>query len=253
MTVFDEIFYQIRQEGYHNQRRETHSDLISHRIIDDLRSVCRKFSEDYESGIIKVWHKTKGPDNRTTDLLAGVPNPDGTPNLSDVRLLVEHKSVITAHRNRNARFQDIDRERLSAHAANPRTIVVATLLVGTCERVLNVPDCVAKHNKGNFEERIRPRLSTGDDNLWRDFSSCVSENKVADATKTIEMFRQLPVRAGAHTHLAALDYLLIAPVRIDNVNPPCLALDMGIDPIHDYNQMIRHICRLYDLRWHDGP
>lgn len=251
MSVFDDIFTAIRKEGYHNHRRETHSDLMSRQIVRDLEAGCPPFAEDCRSGAIKIWHKTKGPDERTTDLLAGIPNTDGKPNLSEVRLLIENKSVVTAHRNRNARYQDIDRERLSAHRANARTILVATVLIGTCARVLNVPDCVARFHSATFATDIQPRLSTGDTELWREFSNCVSPNTPDDPAKTIAMFRQLPVRGRADTHLAALDYLLIAPVAIDNVNSPRLSLDMGIDPIQDYDRMIQHICRLYTLRWHD--
>lgn len=253
MSVFDEILNGIRSHGYHNHRLEAHSDIISHRIIADLRADCRAFDNDCQSGAIRIWHKTKGPDDRTTDLLAGIPNGDGKPNLENVRLLVEHKSVITAHRNRNARYQDIDRERLSAHRANPRTIVAATVIVGTCERVLNVPDCVAKFHKATFATDILPRLSSGDASLWQEFSMCVSENKPDDPARTVDMFRQLPVRGSADTHLAALDFLLIAPFAIDNVNPPRLDTQVGIDAEQEYHRMIRHICRLYNLRWHDGP
>lgn len=253
MSVFDEIAGEIRRVGYHNHRRENHSDLMSHRMIADLQAKCPKFAADCVSGVIKVWYKTKGPDDRTTDLLAGVPNSDGAPKMDEVLLLVEHKSVITAHRSRDARYQDIDRERLSAHRANPRTIVAATVLVGTCQRVLNVPDCIAKFSKENFVADILGRLSTGDIRLWKDFAACVSNNKPGDPAKTIETFRQLRVRKGADTHVAGLDYLLIAPVEIDNVNPSQLVANMGIDPVHEYDSMIRHICRLYSLRWHDGP
>lgn len=252
MSVFEEILNGVRGSGYHNHRRETHSDLMSGRMIADLTALCPMFSRDYNSGAIKVWEKTKGPDDRTTDLLAGIANPDGTPNLSEVRLLVEHKSVITAHRNRNARVQDIDRERLSAHRANPRTIVVATVLVGTSGRVLNVPDCVAKLHRPTFPA-ILGRLSQGDQTLWDEFSVCVGYNSVDDPIKTINLFRSLPIRKASDTHLAALDFLLIAPVAIDNVNEPTLQTGYnGVDPISDYQRMIQHICRLYALRWHDG-
>lgn len=253
MSAFEKILEFIRSNGYHNHRREAHSDIISQQITEDLRATCPAFNSDYESGVISVWKKTKGPDERVTDLIAGPANPDGTPNLKHVRLLVEHKSVVTAHRNRNARSQDIDRERLSAHRANPKTIVAATVIVGTCLRVLNIPDCVSKFHKSTFKTDILPRLSTGDQTLWDEFEMCVSLNKPDDPIKTIEMFRQLPVRRGSDTHLAALDFLLIAPLSIDNVNPPKLDLTLGIDPDREYQRMIEHFCRLYTLRWHETP
>ena len=252
MSVFDEILDAIRANGYHNHRHETHSDIISRRIVADLRRTCDAFAADLANGAIRTWEKTKGPDDRTTDLIAGPARADGLPDLSEVRLLVENKSVVTAHRNRNARWQDIDRERRSAHGANPRTIVIATLIVGVCQRVLNVPDCVSKMHKRTFEAEVRPRLSSGDQALWDDFEMCVGTNKADDPAKTIAMFRQLPVRRGADTHLAALDFLLISPFRIDNVNPPALDNTMGIDAKDEYRRMIQHICRLYNLRWHDG-
>lgn len=252
MSVFEEILEAIRANGYHNHRKETHSDLISRRIVADLRDACKAFDSDLASGAIRTWEKTKGPDDRTTDLIAGASKPNGTPDLSDVRLLIENKSVVTAHRNRNARWQDIDRERRSAHSANPKTIVVATLIVGVCERVLNVPDCVAKLHKRTFQTHVRPRLSTGDQSLWTEFDTCVSVNTADDPAKTIAMFRELLVRKGSDTHLAALDFMLIAPFAIDNVNPPKLDKTMGIDAEAEYRKMIQHICRLYSLRWHDG-
>lgn len=252
MSLFDEIHGRIAQNGYHNHRRETHSDIISHRLISDLRATCPSFDKDCMFGVVRVWHKTRGPDGRVTDLLVGVPEDDGSPNLKEVRLLVENKSVITAHRNRNARQQDIDRERLSAHRANPRTIVVATLLVGTCLRVLNIPDCVARLNRNRFSTEILPRLSTGDQRLWQEFHMCVSENRPEDPRRTIELFRRIPVRRAADTHLAALDFLLIATMAIDNVNPPRLETSMGIDAEADYQKMLQHVCRLYNLRWYDA-
>jgi len=252
MSVSDEILHAIRANGYHNHRKEGHSDIVSRRILADLRSTCRTFDADIASGAIRTWEKRKGPDDRTTDLIAGPARADGLPDLSEVRLLVENKSVVTAHRNRNARWQDIDRERRSAHSTNPKTIVVATLIVGVCQRVLNVPDCVSKLHKQTFKTEVRPRLSTGDQSLWNDFEMCVSINKPDDPAKTIAMFRQLPVRKGSDTHLAALDFLWIAPLAIDNVNVPALDHTMGIDADDDYRKMIQHICRLYTLRWHDG-
>ncbi len=252
MSVFEEILEAIRANGYHNHRKDTHSDLISRRIVADLRQTCKAFDSDLASGAIRTWEKTKGPDDRTTDLIAGASKANGKPDLSDVRLLIENKSVVTAHRNRNARWQDIDRERRSAHSANPKTIVIATLIVGVCERFINVPDCVAKHHKARFQNEIRSRLSTGDQSLWEEFESCISVNTPDDPAKTIAMFRELPVRKGSDTHLAALDFMLIAPFAIDNVNPPKLDKTMGIDAEAEYRKMIKHICRLYSLRWHDG-
>ena len=131
--------------------------------------------------------------------------------MRNVRIIVEHKSVVTAHRNRNARSQDIEREMRTSHVHNPRTIVVATLIIGTCQRVLNVPDCVKKdprYGDGQFETLVLPRLSSGDQTLWNDFRNCISSNTQDDPIKTMEYFSRLPVRAMADTHEVGLDFML---------------------------------------------
>ena len=43
---------------------------------------------------------------------------------------------------------------------NPRTIVVATVIVGVCEKVLNVPDCV-KRTVGTVATVLNKRFSRG--------------------------------------------------------------------------------------------
>ena len=186
-------------------------------------------------------------------MLLGTSNHDGSPDLKQVRVLVEHKSVVTAHRNRSARKQDIDRELRAIHAMNPRTIVVATVIVGVCEKVLNVPDCVKKdrmYRGDRFEQEILPRLSTGDLRLWDEFADCVSKNTADDPLNTIKLFQKLPVRTLSDTHETALDYLLFIPVAIDNVNPPRLTHFGQFEPVRDYERMVKHLCQAYTIRWH---
>jgi hypothetical protein len=141
---FDAILRNMAEARYHNHRKASHSNALSDRIVADLADSCPSFAADRKKGRFQEWHNERGPDRRNTDLLIGSPDAKGKPDLSQVRLLLENKSVVTAHRNRNARFQDVERETHAIHSKNPRTIVVATLIVGVCERFLNVPDGVKK-------------------------------------------------------------------------------------------------------------
>lgn len=251
-SPFDAIVRNIASARYHNHREPSHSDLLSDRILGDLASACPKFREDRERERFREWRNVKGPDGRNTDLVIGAPTPKGKPDLSQVRILLENKSVVTAHRNRNARFQDVERETHAIHAKNPRTIVVATLIVGVCERVLNVPDCVKKPYKSKphiFDSEILPRLSSGDARLWDEFEHCVSVNRTDDPMKTVEYFRALPVREASDTHQRGLDFMLFIPMAINNVDPPRLAKLPGIDPVVEYKKMIKKLCYAYRIRW----
>ena len=242
---FTQILDAIREKGYHDHRSNSHSNLLTERMVADLAATCPSFVADRAANRFREWRNTLGPDRRNTDLLIGAANADGSPGLRNVRILIEHKSVVTAHRNRNAHYQDIEREMLATHDKNPRTIVVATLIVGVCQRVLNVPDCVKKDSRYSpirFQNEILPRLSTGDQTVWTDFPRCISTNTPEDPATTVAMFRGLPVRAPADSHEVGLDFMLFVPVEIDNVNPPRLGVMDGIDSIADYQRMIQHIC-----------
>lgn len=264
-TPFDGIFRNIRLRGYHNHRLEEHSDLLTDQIVSDLALRCSAFAEDRARPDFQEWRNVKAADDRTTDYIFGPLQKKGPLNLfgeaqfsqadlQNIRILIEHKSVVTAHRNRNARVQDIEREIRATHHHHPKTIVVATVLVGTCLQVLNIPDCVKKdprYTPEEFQSKIVPRLSSGDQTLWDEFSRCVSQNTPADPLATVNLFRGLPTRelADAHTGRPGIDYLLLVPVAIDNVNPPRLGTLAGIDPCAAYDDMIEHICRAYRARW----
>lgn len=163
--------------------------------------------------------------------------------------------MITAHRNRTNRFDDLSKVMAAIQATRPQAILIATILVGLAERVLNVPDKVHSffHDRQDeFDQKVRPRLSTGDASLWQEFSWATSANRPNDPAGTVELFRTLPVRGPAETHLKAYDSVLIVPVRIDNVNPPELPRpnELGIDVDADYAECIAKTCRAYTARYH---
>ncbi len=206
---------------------------------------------------IRHWQnvKTPGARKRRIDLLIGEPSPDGNPDLTKIRVAVENKSVATAHRNRDARFDDLNEALQVIHKAKPETVIVATILIGLSARVLNIPDGVKKAYRGRekeFEQSVLPRLSSGDQRLWDEFSHAISTNRPGDPQKTADKFRTLPTRPPAQTHVVGYDYVLLVPILIDNVNQPLLPNPnaLQIDVERAYQSMLSTICTAYTARWH---
>ena len=141
-------------------------------------------------------------------MLIGEPTPEGSPDLDRLRICVENKSVVTAHRNRDARFDDLNEALQVLHRVKSEAVFVATVIVGVAERVLNVPDKVTplyKNSMGEFQKNVLPRLSSGDATLWDEFDWAVSKNRPDDAKATVAKFRQLPTRPTGHTHVVGYD------------------------------------------------
>ena len=254
-TPFDDLVDDILQRGYHNQRREIHSDIVADGILRDLLAACDSMRADFESGMIRAWKNVPSPGDRKRkiDLLIAEPEPGGgRPDLTKTRLGIENKSVVTAHRNKTSRFDDLTKLLGAYQASRPETVLIVTAIVGTAQRFLNVPDRIKPFYKDTFEVDILPRLSTGDETLWEDFPFAVSENKPQDPMQTVEHFRTLPTRPPGMTHISGYDYLLLVPMYVDNVVPPYVDRTFGgaIDHDADYRNMIATTCKAYTARWH---
>jgi hypothetical protein len=255
-SAYDEVIRRIQERGFHNHRLEDHSEAISRGILRDLCSACEPFANDLAAGFIQEWLDFPSPAGRARklDLVVAESECDrGRPELARLRLCVENKSVVTAHRNRTNRYDDLNDLLAVLHRRKPEAILVATVLVGLCEQVLNVPDRIKPFlSPQDFEARVLLRLSTGDASLWEEFPFAVSRNRPMDPVKTVAKFRELPVRPPGRTDLVAYDYVLLVPVYIDNVNPPRIAWDndLDIDVEGEYSEMIDRICRAYRARWH---
>lgn len=258
ITPFDDVIADIKKRAYHNHRLEDHSDIVSKGILKDLLRLCDIIKLDFETSRIRYWLNvpTPGARRRKIDLLIGESQQEiKSPDLNKLRICVENKSVITAHRNRDARFDDLNEALQVLHSVKPEAVLVATVLIGTAERVLNVPDKIKpmyKDHVKEFENKIVPRLSSGDQSLWKEFSWALSINRTMDPQKTIEKFSTLPQRQPGHTHVVGYDFVLFIPVHIDNVNPPCVARSnsLGIDVDQQYQAMLEQICKAYQTRWH---
>ena len=196
-----------------------------------------------------------GDRERRVDLFVGEQDANGHPDITTVRIAVENKSVITAHRNTTNRFDDLKKVVAAVQGAQPEALVIATVLIGVADRTLNIPDQVHKFYRDReeeFERDVLPRLSSGDESLFTQFSWAVSRNRPSDAQKTLELFRTLPTRGSAQTHLVAYDSVLLVPVRIDNVHPPELPRPntLGIDVDADYREFLVRTCKANTARWH---
>lgn len=256
-TPFDDAIEAIRQAGYHNHRLETHSNIVSDGIVSALHEKCTAFREDLDGGTVKVWKNVASPGDRRrkVDLFIGEPDENGNPNITTVRIAVENKSVITAHRNRTNRFDDLKKVVTAVQGARPEALLIATVLIGLAPQVLNIPDQVHKFfrdREPEFDLMVRPRLSTGDASLFSEFSWAISRNTSTDPQKTLDLFRSLPTRGSAQTHLVAYDSVLLVPVMVDNVNAPLLPRPnpLGVDVDAEFAALVERTCKAYTARWH---
>jgi hypothetical protein len=258
-TPFDQVIDEIKARRFHNHRKEEHSDALSLGILKDLIGTCESLRVDIESGAIRYWLNVPipGKDERELDLLIGGAREDdkNSPDLEKIRVCIENKSVVTAHRNRTTRYTDLSEVMKAVHAAREEAVLVATVLIGIAQKVLNVPDRIKptfQKSPKKFQTKILPRLSSGDTRLWKEFPLAVSNNRPNDPKTTVKKFRGLPTRKPGHTHVLGYDFVFLVPAFIDNVNPPYLAREngLGIDIDADYQAMIAQICKAYTARWH---
>jgi hypothetical protein len=98
----------------------------------------------------------------------------------------------------------------------------------------------------------RSDIVLGDASLWKEFDWAVSDNSATDPQRTVDMMRTLPTRSAGHTHVEGYDAVLLVPVEIDNVNPPCLPRpnSLGIDVDVEYSRTLEKMCSAYTARWH---
>ncbi|MGH8544718.1 MAG: hypothetical protein ACREX3_14050 [Gammaproteobacteria bacterium] len=255
-TPFDDVIDEIMTRGFHNHRLEEHSATVSRGILRDLLAMCEPFRDDFEHSRIRHWLDFPSPGGRARKLDLVVAEPSskgGAPDLKRLRLCVENKSVLTAHRNRTNRYDDLSDVLGVLHHKRPDAILIATVLVGVAGNFLNVPDRVKPFLvREDFASRVLPRLSTGDQTLWGEFPHAVSHNRPGDPERTVMKFRELPTRPPGRTDLVAYDYVLLVPIFIDNVSSPRVERvnNLGIDVDAEYAAMLDRSCKAYTARWH---
>jgi hypothetical protein len=68
--------------------------------------------------------------------------------LSPELKLFAYPTISGAHRNKDARFDDLNDTLLVLHDKRPEAVKVATVMIGTAQRVLNVPDRIKPFFRG---------------------------------------------------------------------------------------------------------
>lgn len=284
-TPFDEHARRVAASGYHAHRGSTHSDVISERIMGDLVQKCPALREDLHAAKVGCWLNIKIPFHEGTwdaDLviadahdasIADKPIEKGKskglaavkgakPDGNALRLVIEHKSVVTAHRNRGNRFKELATDVKYSNDAGSNVIVAATILIGTAPLVLNVvdgvrkcyriPGKVGKYNEEKFDAEVGYRLRGKDAKVWEDFAEFVSYNKPSDAQKTAEYFRtNLPERSQDRWNQPGIDALLVVPVFYDNAGTAYVDRDHTLGAAFDaeYGAFLDKLCKAYTRRW----
>ncbi len=64
-TPFDAVVEQVKRRGFHNQRSEGHSDIVSDGILADLKRHCPPFFSDFSNGRIADWKNIEPPGRAT--------------------------------------------------------------------------------------------------------------------------------------------------------------------------------------------
>lgn len=273
-TPFDAHAEATNKEGYHNHRVNTHSDVVSDAIVEDLWKMCATLRKDLESGRVGYWKNKKLNWGRkqATDLIIAPPlsQPQNEspnvpssgwhgaagikgmkPDLTKIRVAIEHKSVATAHRNRDARYDDLNNLWQDANTAGVDAIVGGTVMVGLAKRFLNVPDRLKfLAGKDRFGHEILPRLKAHDKTLADEFPKAISENTPKQQAETFRKFNTLPRRPPDRSR-AGLDVLLLCPIHYDNIGPARVARDnpFGIDVDAEYKKFLERICTDYSRLW----
>lgn len=261
----------VNHVGYHNHRVNTHSDIISDGILQDLWKHCSAIHADLKLGRVGYWknQKINWGRGRVTDVVVAEPTIQGTkesrkqiefdwhgaanikgakPNLQKLRIVIEHKSVVTAHRNRDARHDDLNN---MWQEATSHVVVGATVMIGLAQQYLNVADKLRDRiEEERFNREIMPRLKAHDKTLFNDFSFAVSKNKPNDPMLTFKKFNTLPVRPPDRS-TQGFDALFLCPIYYDNVSPAHVVRDnlFGIDVDSKYRKFLERICHDYANLW----
>ena len=286
-TPFDDHAEGVQAAGYHGHRGSNHSNIISAGLLRDLRERSPELREDLDSGKVGAWLNIKiplhegnwdadfvvaEPDEATLPTSARAtrpPGPNGAaahpgakPDGRRLRLVMEHKSIVTAHRNRINRFKELASDIEYSNDAGYNVVVAVTILIGTAPRVLQVVDGVrkiyrlpgsgTKYDEERFEREVGARLKVKDPTIWDQFPGFVSVNRVKDAENTAAYFRKvLPARSADRINQRGLDALLLVPVYYDNVGTAHVDRQhvLGHDFDEGYSAFLDTLANAYARRW----
>lgn len=287
----------LNEIGFHHPRTaKEHSTELSRHMVNDLYQSCPSVRSDADEGTIAFDLDVKikvGDRSHVTDLVIGEPVTHGLPSHglaqselhpSKYRIAIEHKSVITAHRNRLNRLRDLNEFAEYMYAYRADVVVGGTLLIGTSTKFVSVEsidriirawkalekmpiltesrlakcraawlrDMGQLTNLENWKKRMckkDPLLLTvfGDTKAW-------TTNEVDDAENTFRKFQSgLRVRDSNSNppEKPGFDGFALMYVAIDNFNPCQIdgSREAGRNDLLTYSQFLRRIETAYSSRF----
>lgn len=262
-TAYQRLMDFTSQSGPYNPRSPIYSNQMGIEICNDLYESSSIFKGHVHRGelchflnlplskprgdiaieIDLIVGELKKPLDLQTTLapLKGCPLPKVENSQADrmktARIIIEHKSVITAHRNRGNRSKELVAVRDVIVEAYPNAVLVANVLIGTARKYLNYEvidrakkalDVLCGNLVGGYDlGDLIKHIGTNHPDLHAFLSNeavaglLLSENTKQDSEKTLKHLKaKLPLRSditGKH-----YDVLMIQFCHIDNIGPPRL-------------------------------
>ena len=285
----------INNSGPHHPRKGKHSDAFSEFIVEDLYTASKSIRNAFQNGTLaydlNVPVATKAGKRGSAeatendiDLALGKPQKATKTKSAGplraalksgaLRVLVEHKTITTAHRNAHNRLNDMDKFAKHAFETNPRLVVAGTVLLGTTLTYLSVEEIDRilsgfKHlttipywtKRLGQAANSAPELSkdywhkkmfTSDAELleaWGE-TNAMKRNKPRDVESSFQIFVDgIPLRHSITK--IGYDAFLLAPVHIDNI-APCRLDDDGFPDRRDqmtYDRFLKSIVKSYESRF----
>ncbi len=253
-TAFERLVSYLERERIHHPRTGFHSDYLSKEFLRDLYHVSSIFKSDVDAGTIcyKVNHRLGlGGRQHVLDLVLGTredssqqtsidPKNQGFQRIresepKDIRLIMENKSLITAHRNVYNRTRILaDLAEAVRDGQHRHVLLVGTFIIGTADKFLNyetfirardVLSHLCSESKFNLKE-LEGMIGTGNEKI-REFvedpalpETMISRNKPDEPEKTLDIIIQdVPIKQLSG---GGYDGFAIQFCHLDNIDRPRL-------------------------------
>jgi len=299
-NAFERVIKRIRNDGVYHPRDQRVSTQLGLEILRDLYFVSPEFREDVNCGRICYgfnlkFEKTSTSNSKRTDLAIGVldESADIPPILTkyledaplipemkmlhittrdrdlmkEVRIAMENKSVITAHRNRNNRSDELVSIADVLSEACPGAILVATVMIGTATEFLNyevlqraegVLEVFCERVRGGYQlDEIKRLLGRSAPEI-ADFlnqprirKALISTNESQEPFNTMDRMHGV-LKPRENTSQIGYDVLILQFCHIDNIGPARLESPeyfKGIYAQYQYNTALKRLSGLYRERF----
>lgn len=276
MSAFEKLMHYLNEEvGFHHPRTATeHSDKLSTYLLEDLlnsskklqeyakqKKICFDFNVDVKSQIsshiIDLVIGEYEPDSpiKKIHFISGIEFLQARPISNKYQILIEHKSVITAHRNNKNRLRDLKEFASHVYLFDKKSVIAATMMIGTALEYFSVESLIRYLKSENrFEElgKWKTKLCKGDPSLKNTFQGTIviTKNKPYEAQKTYDLYKsEIPLRENIDE--IGFDALFCLFVHIDNINPCRIDKEKntGKDSINNYREFLNRIICSYEQRY----